>query len=177
MNKERIKILHVSKATGIAGSENHLLSLLPRLDRSKYEVTFMILIEQDKPLDDYFHMFEQKGIKTKRLIIRRDVDPKCLWEMYLFIRRNRFDIVHTHLVHADLYGTLAAKMAGVKYIISTKHGYNEFRYNKFYAMLDRINSYLQYKIITISQWLEKFSKEIEKINPNKMGTIYYGLAE
>src|SRR3989304_1717172 len=177
MNKERMKILHVSKATGIAGSENHLLSLLPRLDRSKYEVTFMILTEPDKSLDGYFQMFEEKGIKTTRLIIRRDVDPKCLWEMYLFIRRNRFDIVHTHLIHADLYGTLAAKMAGVKYIISTKHGYNEFRYNKFYAMLDRISSYFQYKIITISNALGRFLNEIEGLSPDKMVTIYYGLDE
>jgi len=176
MNKERIKILHVSKATGIAGSENHLLSLLPRLDRSKYEVTFMILIEQDKPLDDYFHMFEQKGIKTKRLIIRRDVDPKCLWEMYLFIRRNRFDIVHTHLVHADLYGTLAAKLAGVKCIVSTKHNDNNFRYNWFFKVVNKQLSNLNNRVITISQWLEKFSKEIEKINPNKLITIHYGLS-
>jgi len=172
MNKERIKILHVSKATGIAGSENHLLSLLPRLDRSKYEVTFMILIEQDKPLDDYFHMFEQKGIKTKRLIIRRDVDPKCLWEMYLFIRRNRFDIVHTHLVHADLYGTLAAKLAGVKCIVSTKHNDNNFRYNWFFKVVNKQLSNLNNRVITISQWLEKFSKEIEKI---KKGFVYRGV--
>src|SRR3989304_7885916 len=136
MNKERMKILHVSKATGIAGSENHLLTLLPRLNRSRYEVTFMILTEPDKPVDDYFQMFEEKGIKNKRLIIRRDVDPKCLWDMYLFIRKNRFDIVHTHLIHADLYGTLAAKLAGVKFIISTKHNDNEFRYNLFLKVIN-----------------------------------------
>src|SRR3972149_8006350 len=177
MNKERIKILHVSKATGIAGSENHLLSLLPRLDRSKYEVTFMILIEQDKPLDDYFHMFEQKGIKTKRLIIRRDVDPKCLWEMYLFIRRNRFDIVHTHLVHADLYGTLAAKLAGVKCIVSTKHNDNKFRYNWFFKVVNKQLSNLNNRVITISNALGRFLNEIEGLSLDKMGTIYYGLAE
>jgi glycosyltransferase involved in cell wall biosynthesis len=177
MNKETIKILHLSKATGIAGSENHLLSLLPRLDRSRYEITFMILTEPDKPLNDYFQMLEENGVKTKRLIIRRDIDPLCLWEIYQFIRRNRFDIVHTHLIHADLYGTLAAKIAGVKYTISTKHGYNEFRYNKLYALLDRTSSYFQNKIITISNALKRFLNEVEGLSEEKMVTIYYGLDE
>jgi glycosyltransferase involved in cell wall biosynthesis len=177
MNKERVKILHISKVTGITGTETHLLSLLPRLDRSRYEVTFMILTEPDKPVDDYFQMFKEKEIKTKRLIIRRDVDPKCLWNMYLFIRRNSFDIVHTHLIHADLYGNLAAKLAGVRYVISTKHGYDEFRYNKLYGTMDRISSRFQNKIIIISNVLGRFLNEIEGLSLEKMVNIYYGLDE
>src|SRR3989304_7060956 len=177
MNKERMKILHVSKATGIAGSENHLLSLLPRLDRSRYEVTFTILTEPDKPLDDYLQMFEEKGIKTKRLIIRRDVDPKCLWDMYLFIRKNRFYIVHTHLIHADLYGTLAAKLAGVKFVLSTKHGYDSYKNISRFYRLNQIFSPFVQKIITISEALKEHCSKVEGISKEKMITIYYALKD
>ena len=122
------RILHIQKVTGICGSENHLLTLLPRLDRPKYEVTFLILVEPDKPMDDYIELMEKAGVKTMRMIIRRDIDPFLLFRLWRFIRHGRFDIVHTHLIHGDLYGTLAAKLAGIKKISSTKHNDDAFRH-------------------------------------------------
>jgi len=46
------RICHIAKATGIAGSEKHLLAVLTGLDKAKYQVTFVLLVERDKPLDD-----------------------------------------------------------------------------------------------------------------------------
>lgn len=47
-----MKICHITKATGVAGSEKHLLALLTSLDKAQYQATLVLLLERDKPLDD-----------------------------------------------------------------------------------------------------------------------------
>ena len=46
-------------------------------------------------------------------------------------------ILHTHLVHADAYGQMAGLLARVPVRFSTKHGFNEFREGRAFALGDR----------------------------------------
>ena len=103
----KAKICHITKATGVAGSENHLVTLLTGLDKAKYQVTLVLLLERDKPLEDYVRRFEEGGVQVKRMLIRGDVDPLLVWRLYRLLREDNYDIVHTHLIHADLYSALA----------------------------------------------------------------------
>jgi len=107
----KAKICHFTKATGVAGSENHLITLLSGLDKAKYQVTLVLLVEQDKPLDDFVCRFEEEVVQVKRVLIRGDIDPLVVWRLYRLLREGKYDLVHTHLIHADLYGTLAPKLA------------------------------------------------------------------
>ena len=166
---------HITKATGVAGSEKHLLTLLTSLDKAKYQVTLILLVERDKPLDDFVRRFEEEGVQVKRVLIRGDVDPLLIWRLCRLLREGNHDLVHTHLIHADLYGTLVAKLAGVPIIVSTKHNDNAFRRHPFYAFLDRLAAKFADKIIVISDHLKRFFVEIEKLDPRKMTRIYYGL--
>jgi len=169
------KICHIAKATGVAGSENHLLTLLPGLDKAKYQVTLVLLVEQDKPLDDFVHRFDEEGVQVKRVLIRGDMDPLLVWRLHRLLREGNYDLVHTHLIHADLYGTLAAKLAGVPIIVSTKHNENVFRRHSFYAFLDRTAARFADKIITISDSLKRFAVEVEGLDAEKIVRIHYGL--
>ena len=47
------KIIHVAKMTNVAGMERHLLTLLPGLHNCGLDVSLIILVEADKPLDAY----------------------------------------------------------------------------------------------------------------------------
>ena len=169
------RILHIQKVTGIAGSENHLLTLLPRLDRHKFNVTFLILTEPDKPLKEYFVLLREKGIKTHQMLVRRDIDPFCLLTIYRFLKKESFDLVHTHLIHADLYGTLAAKLAGIPHIVSTKHNDNAFRTNMFMKALVRIANRRCKRVITISYHLADFAQRVEGVPAEHVVPIHYGL--
>ena len=68
---KRIKLLHIQKITGTCGSENHLLELLPRLDRSRYEVTFLGLVERGRPVYDYISRMAEAGTRYGDRIYRR----------------------------------------------------------------------------------------------------------
>src|SRR5207245_7879755 len=127
-----------------------LLSLLPCLVQRGWKVTFLILTEPDNPLEEYAILLRERGVQTHRILLRTNVDPFCLLAMYRFLKRECFDLVHTHLIHADLYGTLAAKLAGVPHVISTKHNDDAFRTNLFIKMVARLTNRRCARMITIS---------------------------
>jgi glycosyltransferase involved in cell wall biosynthesis len=50
-------------------------------------------------------------------------DVVALWKIYRFIRRGRFDLVHTHTSKAGILGRVAAWLAGVPCLVHTPHGH------------------------------------------------------
>jgi glycosyltransferase involved in cell wall biosynthesis len=83
--------------------------------------------------------------------------------------------VHTHLFHADIYGTLAARLAGIRRLVSTKHGFNPWRRQRLYGWLDRLASGWQTRIITISDAIGQWLVQVERLPATKMSTIHYAL--
>ncbi|MDY7042159.1 MAG: glycosyltransferase, partial [Chloroflexota bacterium] len=170
-----MKVCHIFKITGVSGSENHLLTLASHLDRDRYRLTFCLLVERGPDLSAYIAALEAGGVEVVRFPIRADLDPLLLWRLGRFLSARRPDIVHTHLIHGDLYGTLAARLAGVPYVVSTKHNDDVFRRNRLYAWLSRRAARKQDRIIVISDNLARFSVEVEGLDVDKITRIHYGL--
>jgi len=118
---------------------------------------------------------KSRDIPCEIIAMSSDLDPLLLLRLLKFMRRHPSQLVHTHLIHADLYGTLAARLAGVPAVVSTKHGYNPWRAKRFYAFLDRLASLLQHRIITISDALGHWLVEVEGLPRNKLSTVHYAL--
>jgi glycosyltransferase involved in cell wall biosynthesis len=167
--------LHVQKVTGVAGSERHLLTLLPRLDSTRFRPTFLALLEPTAPAVEYLRMLAERGVEADRMWIRCDVDPMCLWELYRYVKRGSFDLVHTHLIHADVYGTLAARLADVRRLVSTRHNDDAFRHNALMkgliAMVGRRCDW----VITISGHLQEWVERMEGRPAERITAIPYGL--
>jgi glycosyltransferase involved in cell wall biosynthesis len=83
-------------------------------------------------------------------------DLIALWELYRFIKRGRYDVVHTHSSKAGILGRIAARMAGVETVVHTLHGlvfhpYQAAWKNALYVRLKRIAAPLSDTIIGVSQ--------------------------
>jgi glycosyltransferase involved in cell wall biosynthesis len=56
------------------------------------------------------------------------LNPKRIWHMARFLRREGIDVVHTHLTYANIVGTLAGRLAGIPVIASLRNSRLEKRF-------------------------------------------------
>jgi glycosyltransferase involved in cell wall biosynthesis len=174
-NSGKLKILHIQKVAGIAGSENHLLTLLPRLKEYGYDPTMLVLADSEDRPESLIEQMQSAGIQTHRISMGADIDPLLIAKITSYLKQNYFDLIHTHLFHADIYGTLAARLAGIQAIVSTKHGFNPWRTQKIYSFLDRMAAKWQQQLIVISQAIGEWLVQTEKLPSKKMRVIHYAL--
>ena len=152
---------------GIGGSERHLLTLLPALAERGIETTFVGL---DDPAWDPRDFYDALAVPAVRIPAPRDLDPLLLARL---VRGLRTDVVHTHLVHADVYGGLAAKLRRTT-LVSTKHNDDPFRAGAF-RYVERGLATLADRIVAISESLRRFTIERVGVPAHKVETIHYGL--
>lgn len=164
-----MKVAHVHRMRGIGGSERHLLTLLPALVRRGIDPVFVGL---DDPAWNPRDFYDALTVPCVRIPAPRDVDPLLLARL---VRGLRADVVHTHLVHADVYGGLAARLRGMP-VVSTKHNDDPFRVGAF-RFVERGLARLEDRVITISDSLRRFTIERVGVPASKVETIHYGLDE
>lgn len=169
------KILHVMKMTGVAGAENHLRTLLPGLRRAGFEPHLAILMEPGHPLDAYAAGMEAAGIPTTQHPIQGNFDLALIDRLRRVIIAGGFGAVHTHLIHADLHGVLAARRAGVPDIYMTGHNDDPFRRRLPIRMVQRFLWNRAGGGIAISEAIRQLMITVEGAAPGKIVTIPYGL--
>jgi glycosyltransferase involved in cell wall biosynthesis len=169
-------VLHTQKVAGISGSEAHLLQLLPDLRNRGWDVRFLMLHEEEPGAWEFARELEARGVPLEAIRLRADVDPLAFGEVVTHLSRQRPRILHTHLVHADVYGQLAGTMSRVPYRLSTKHGFNEFREGRFFGLADRTVGSLAHVQIAISQGLAHYLAETEGFDEQAFEIVHYGIA-
>ena len=152
-----MRVVHVHRIGGIGGSERHLLTLLPALAAKGVDVRFVGL---DMAGADPF--YEELSVPFERL--------KRPWKLPWALRRGKPDLVHTHLVHADVYGAMTTTAP----IVSTKHNPDPFRLGPW-RHAERMLARRAKRIIAISEAVRRFSIEEVELPAEKFELVYYGL--
>lgn len=162
-----MRVVHVHRMRGIGGSERHLLTLLPALAERGLEPVFVGL---DDPAWDPADFYGKLRVPALRIRAPHDLDPRLLARV---VGAARGDVLHTHLVHADVYGAVAAALRG-RVLVSTKHNDDPFRAGPF-RYVERGLARLADRVITITDALRRFNVERVGLPPAKVETIHYGL--
>jgi glycosyltransferase involved in cell wall biosynthesis len=169
------RVVHLQKVAGISGSEAHLLTLLPRLKERGWDIRFLMLHEHEPGAWDFARELKGRGIPLDAIPLAADVDPVAFFRIIGYLGRRRPTILHTHLVHADVYGQLTGAATGVPVRISTKHGFNEFRENRGFALGDRAIASLAHAHIAISRGLARYLEEVEGFDGESFEIVHYGI--
>jgi glycosyltransferase involved in cell wall biosynthesis len=171
----RTRVLHLQKVAGISGSEAHLLSLLPRLQERGWDVQFVMLHSNEPGAWDFARALQSRGIPLHAIPLAADVDPFAFLRLAAYLARRRPTILHTHLVHADVYGQLTGALTGVPIRVSTKHGFNEFRENPGFALGDRAIASFAHAHIAISRGLARYLEDVEGFDGESFQIVHYGI--
>ncbi len=162
------KIAVIITKLELGGAQKVAISLCEKLNKEFFEPVLIcgcggILDEETKK--------KIKVVFVKDLV--REINPvkdiKALFEIYKILKNQKPDIVHTHSSKAGILGRFAAKLAGIKNIIHTIHGFsfndtqNFFKKN-IYIFLERFCSYFTKILIPVS------TENITKGLQNKIGT-------
>ncbi len=162
----RVAVLH--RIRGIGGSERHLLTLLPALAERGLEPVFVGL---DDPASEPEPFYRELTVERVRLACPRDLDPLLAGRVRRELRRIAPEVVHTHLVHADVYGALGAGGAA---LVSTKHNDDRFRLGPF-RYVERALARRAARMIAITDSLRRFCVDRVGLPAEKVEVVHYGL--
>ncbi|MEU9732154.1 glycosyltransferase [Streptomyces sp. NPDC048002] len=109
-----MKALHIITGLGVGGAEQQLRLLLRHLP---VECDVVTLTNPGAVADGLV----ADGVRVVHLGMSGNRDLAALPRLARLIRRGGYDLVHTHLYRACLYGRLAARMAGVGAVVATEH--------------------------------------------------------
>lgn len=113
-----MRVLHIITGLGVGGAEQQLRLLLRRLPVDCDVVT----LTNPGPVADGMHA---DGVSVTHLGMSGNRDLTALPRLTRLIRRGRYDLVHTHLYRACVYGRIAARLAYVRATVATEHSLGE----------------------------------------------------
>ncbi|MFT4039434.1 MAG: glycosyltransferase family 4 protein [Thermomicrobiales bacterium] len=107
-------------------------------------------------------------------------DIVTLAQLYRLMRRERPDIVHTHLAKAGFVARLAARLAGTPLVLHSSHGaiyqgYFSPAKSRFFLQLERFGGRLSTRIITSAQSLRDELIRFGVAPADRIVVIPYGL--
>ena len=122
MGDANTKILLVITGLAVGGAETQLVRVATRLKQRGWDVRVVTLI----PPRAYVDVLEQAGIPVATLGIR-DKRPalRPIWRLARVLREWKPDIVHSHMVHANLLARFVRPIASAKVVIGTAHNIQE----------------------------------------------------
>lgn len=170
-----MRVAHIIKVVRAAGAERHLLTLLSGLRGQDIDAHLILLVEPANDMQSYVDEAQALAIPVERILIQRHFDPALLGRLRSRLRALQPDVVHTHLLHADLYGIPAARWAGVPIVVSSRHNDNHFRRRFPIKQVNQLLWRMADAGIGISDAIARFSIEVEGAPVEKIHRIYYGL--
>jgi glycosyltransferase involved in cell wall biosynthesis len=172
----RIRVLHLIATLAAGGTELAMLRLIRSLGPRGYRFRVAWLLGEPALAAE---IEEATGAPPVPIGLRAKADPGALLRLCRLVRRERVDIVHTHMDLADYYGAAAARLAGAA-LVSSKQNADEFRRRRTwkrppFLLLERASYAAADAVIAVSQGLVGFLEEAESLPRHKTVVIGNGV--
>jgi len=117
----RPKILHLITGLNIGGAETMLYSLLSATDRKRFEPVVVSLLDHG-PMSP---KIKALGIPVYAIGMRMNgVSVAKLLTLWNILRKEKPNLIQTWMYHANFFGVLAGKLAGIKHVVWGLHNSN-----------------------------------------------------
>lgn len=150
--KKNIKICYVASVEMTV--RFILFNILKFLENEGYDVTIVC------SEGNWIEGIERENIKFKPVRFKRKFftpfsDIVTFAKLFFYFKKEKFNIVHTHTLKPEVYGQIAAKLAGVPIVANTIHGFyfgeqTSFLRKRVVIFLERIAAYCSDIIFSVS---------------------------
>jgi len=127
--RQRLKVLHVITPSRISGAERIAVAICRGLKERGHEV--MLACKLFSPFPSFA---QEAGLKCVELDIGGKLNLSAPWRLARLIRERGFDLIHTHLSTASLWGSVAGKLTGTP-VVAHVHALN---WSPCYLLADQV---------------------------------------
>jgi sugar transferase (PEP-CTERM/EpsH1 system associated) len=167
----KARILHLITRLPVGGAEKVLVDVVRRLDPERYESLVCCIQAKGELAAE----LEKSGVRVVCLDRMRSkrFDWGAVRDLARLLRAERIALLHSHLYHANLYGRIAAFLAGVP-AIATVH--NVYARRKFHRkLLNRLLSRASARVIAVSEEIREDLVKHDGIDPKKVSVVHNGI--
>jgi len=164
------RVLHIITSLDVGGAQKHLLSLIQGLRRRGHQADVAFFKNPTLAAQ-----FRETGAQLFDLSTRQTFSPFLLPRLARILLHGRYQIVHTHLLKADGYGTLAGLLAGTPIRIASKHNDEAILRKPAVAVTHGLISRLNHRVVVLSNYVGRYMASVGQVDPSRIARIYYGL--
>lgn len=149
----------MATVTDFGGAEKVVLSLIEHINNDQFDLVPIIFTVPGFTDNIFFRHLDRAEKKYYKIYVNnykiKYLNPVVnIFETYRLLKKNKFDLIHTHGYRADVLGIFLARLMGLP-AISTCHGFisNDLQLT-LYNRLDRFILRFARKIIVVSQTIK-----------------------
>ncbi len=157
-----------------AGTENQLSKLIRGLDRNIFEIHLYCLMPSEWVNSNGSRALNCPIAVKECCKFLNPLTYLNMVELVSSIRRLEPDIVHTFFPNANTIGVLAAYLAGVRYIISSRRDHGQWM-NPVSLFFTKIANRFAFAIHTNSYTVKELTENIEGVSNDRIHVIYNGI--
>lgn len=166
----RLRVLRVITWLPVGGIERRLVATLPRIDRSRFDVQLVCIRERGVLADE----LEAAGIPVHLVPFRKRWDPRALRELAALMRRERIDIVHSHMYRSNVPATVAARLAGVRTVWGQVHNVGTWETRR-QVWTDRLLTRWRTGMIAVSERVAQDVRRTLHLPESRVRVIHNGV--
>ncbi len=181
MSPEKIRIAHVITRYVPGGAQRILQTLLTGLNPQRYELILICGAEDLDASPLWKNQLQAAGVALMILPeMVRSISPikdlHALFKLIRIFQSKKPDLVHTHTSKAGILGRLAARFAGVKFIVHTPHGIIYQRGSRIEGVPDE--GWVTWILKTAERICGKFTNGLITLTESeRLETIQFGLGK
>ena len=167
-----LKILYLIESDDPGGAENVMLSLI-----EYFKEKYPIYVGCFKKGWIYNELKKRKLNPQPIPTNKGSYDIKLLYHLIKLIKKEKINLIHSHLFDTNFYSSLAAKIAGIPHI-STEHGdihHTSKKLDKKTLIKAKTISHFSDKIVFVSKFTRDKFLKLSKVPKQKIAIIYNGI--
>lgn len=182
-NNSQIKILNIITLFSVGGATETVVSMAEGLKAKGYDVH--IATGPHIPTEGSMYETAEKlqipvfTFPNLKRAIRPIKDILITYELMRFIKKNRYDIVHTHSSKAGVVGRIAARIAGTPVRLHTIHGLPFHRYQGWFIrnafkLIEKFSATMCTKLIAVTHTIVDVMTKSNLAAPSKFAVVRSG---